>query len=148
MLQDENDSESVAVSAIDGVCREEAAHGNGGTAELRSIMSEETAPRLEFANHADGHRSVRELVPMNFFVSENWHRPYADALMETDPVRLAPLIAEAEHAIFDRYLELCVSPGPIEYSRDLLKCCRRPNTIEKCNEKRKSARKSRLRDEG
>ena len=108
MLQDENDSESVVVSAIDGVAREEAAHGKGGTTQLCSIMSED-----------DGHRSVRELIPRNFFVSENWHRPYADALMEANPVRLAPLIAEAEHAIFDRYLNLSVSPGPIEYSRDL-----------------------------
>ncbi len=119
MLQDENDSESVVVSAVDGVAREEAAHGKGGTTQLCSIMGEDSAPRLEFASHTDGHRSVRELIPRNFFVSENWHRPYADALMKANPVRLAPLIAEAEHAIFDRYLNLCVSPGPIEYSRDL-----------------------------
>lgn len=109
MVQDESDSE-IAVSAIDGVSREDATHAKEETAELHSIMSENDAPRLEFA---------RELVPKNFFVSENWHRPYADALMETNPVRLAPLIKEAEHAIFDRYLELCVSPGPIEHSRDL-----------------------------
>jgi hypothetical protein len=119
MVQDENDSESVALSAIDGVGREDATHGKEETAEFRSIMSEYAAPRLEFASHANGHHSARELIPTNFFVSENWHRPYAFALMETDPVRLAPLIAEAEHAIFDRYLELCFSPGPIEYSRDL-----------------------------
>jgi hypothetical protein len=119
MVQDESDSESVAVSAIDGLGREEATHGKEETAELRSIMSENDAPRLEFASHAAGHRSVREPLPKNFFVSENWHRPYADALMETNPARLAPLIKEAEHAIFDRYLELCVSPGPIEHSLDL-----------------------------
>jgi hypothetical protein len=29
------------------------------------------------------------------------------------------MIAEAEHAIFRRYIELCACPGPIEYSRDL-----------------------------
>ena len=118
MVQDESDSE-IAVSAIDGVGREDATHAKEETAELHSIMSENDAPRLEFASHADGHRSLRELVPKNFLVSENWHRPYADALMETNLVRLAPLIKEAEHAIFDRYLELCVSPGPIEHRRDL-----------------------------
>ena len=116
MLQDDIDYESVAASAIDGI--EEATHRNRGRAESRSIVSEEV-PGLQFASNALVHPSVRELIPKNFFVSENWHRPYAHALMETDPLRLVPLIVEAEHAIFNRYLELCASPGPIEHSRDL-----------------------------
>jgi hypothetical protein len=119
MLQDDNDYESVGASAIDGMDQEEATHRNGGTAELRSIVSEEAAPGLQFPSNAAVHPSIRELVPKNFFVSENWHRPYAHALMETDPLRLVPLIVEAEHAIFNRYLELCASPGPSEHSRDL-----------------------------
>ena len=44
-------------------------------------------------------------------VSEEWHGPYAEALIETDPAKSKWLIAVAERAIFTRYLELCVSPG-------------------------------------
>jgi hypothetical protein len=52
-------------------------------------------------------------------MSEKWHRSYAEALRETDATKLPTLIAEAEDAIFDRYLELCNSPGLMEQSLDL-----------------------------
>jgi hypothetical protein len=119
MLQDESDSQSVAASAIDGMERQESTQGRGGRIELCSAASEEATPELELANNAIVHSPVRELAPKNFLVSENWHRPYAHALMETDPLRLPPLILEAENAIFNRYLELCVSPRSIEHSRDI-----------------------------
>jgi len=57
--------------------------------------------------------------PNDSLTSENWHKPYADALMEVEPQRLSRLIVEAERAIFVRYLELCMNPRPIEISRDL-----------------------------
>jgi hypothetical protein len=47
--------------------------------------------------------------PKGSLTSENWHKPYAEALMEVEPQRLSSLIVEAERAIF----------GPIEISRDL-----------------------------
>jgi hypothetical protein len=58
-------------------------------------------------------------IPLFALNSENWHKPYAEALMEVEPQRLSSLIVEAERAIFGRYLELCMSPRPIEISRDL-----------------------------
>jgi hypothetical protein len=62
----------------------------------------------------------RVLALNNFFVSEKWRRPYADeALQETDVTKLLTLIADAEDAIFDRHLELCISPGSMEQSLDL-----------------------------
>ena len=61
----------------------------------------------------------RVLALNNFFVSEKWHRPYAEALQETDVTKLLTLIADAEDAIFDRHLELCISPGSMEQSLDL-----------------------------
>jgi len=61
----------------------------------------------------------RVLALNNFFVSEKWHRPYAEALQETDVTKSLTLIAEAEDAIFDRHLELCISPGSMEQSLDL-----------------------------
>ena len=44
---------------------------------------------------------------------------YAEALLETDPIKLRARIAEAERAIFVRYVELWVSPGSQEQSLDL-----------------------------
>jgi hypothetical protein len=51
--------------------------------------------------------------------SDQWHRRYAEALMETEPAKQVSLIAKAERAIFDRYLELCITPAAIEHSIDL-----------------------------
>jgi hypothetical protein len=39
------------------------------------------------------------------FIIRNWHRPYAQALLEADPVKLALLVREAEIAILCRFLE-------------------------------------------
>ncbi len=61
----------------------------------------------------------RVLALNNFFVSEKWHRPYAEALQETDVTKSLTLIADAEDAIFDRHLELCFSRGSMEQSLDL-----------------------------
>jgi hypothetical protein len=52
-------------------------------------------------------------------VSEKWHRPYAEALIEADPTKLQQIITLAERAIFTRYLELCVSPGSQVQYNDL-----------------------------
>jgi hypothetical protein len=40
-------------------------------------------------------------------------------LMETEPAKQTALIAEAERAIFDRYLELRITPAAAEHSIDL-----------------------------
>ena len=61
----------------------------------------------------------RKQEPKDFFTSESWHRPYTEALLETDPIELRASIAEAERAIFVRYLELCTSPDSQEQSLDL-----------------------------
>jgi hypothetical protein len=42
-------------------------------------------------------------------VSQEWHRPYVGAFLETDGTKLATLIAEAERAIVGRSSELLVS---------------------------------------
>jgi hypothetical protein len=52
-------------------------------------------------------------------VSEKWHGPYAEVLIETDPAKSERLIAVAKRAIFTRYLELCVSPGSQDQYHDL-----------------------------
>ena len=40
----------------------------------------------------------------------NWHRPYADLLLETDAVKRAALISRLEQEFVNRYLEQSVSP--------------------------------------
>jgi hypothetical protein len=52
-------------------------------------------------------------------VSEEWHTPYAEALIEADPAKSKWLITVAERAIFTRYLELCVSSGSQDQYNDL-----------------------------
>jgi hypothetical protein len=65
--------------------------------------------------------------------SEEWHRPYAEALMETDPAKLVPLIAIAERAIFGRYLELCITRAAIEHSIDLQNAVYYLSQLKKAN---------------
>jgi hypothetical protein len=56
---------------------------------------------------------------MGFLESEKWHKPYAEALLETDPVKVVELISEAEHEILRRFLEFHESPGSKEQNLDL-----------------------------
>ncbi len=55
----------------------------------------------------------------DLFVTQSWHRPYAEALLETDPSNLPYLIAAAERAVMDRYLELELAPVPTDELVDL-----------------------------
>jgi hypothetical protein len=68
--------------------------------------------------------AARRALPKNLkledlFVTQSWHRPYAEALLETDPSNLPYLIAAAERAILDRYLELELAPVPTDELVDL-----------------------------
>jgi hypothetical protein len=47
-----------------------------------------------------------DLDPQNFFTSEKWHKPYAQALLESESTELSRMIAEAEHAIPSLYRTL------------------------------------------
>jgi hypothetical protein len=63
--------------------------------------------------------STKEFELEDYFVCQDWHRPYAAALMESDPVKLAAIIAEAERDMASRYLELCLAPTPTSEVADL-----------------------------
>jgi hypothetical protein len=56
---------------------------------------------------------------MGFLESEKWHKPYAEALLETDPIKVITFISEAEHEILRRFLEFHQSPGSKEQNLDL-----------------------------
>ena len=82
-------------------------------------MAAKTFERMILRLHEDRKIPLFAPRPKGSLTSENWHKPYAEALMEVEPQRLSSLIVEAERAIFGRYLELCMNPRPIEISRDL-----------------------------
>lgn len=63
----------------------------------------------------------RPMTEMNaMFVAQRWHRPYGKALLELSAAKRVALIAEAQDAIFTRYLDLCVSLVPNDEGLDLL----------------------------
>jgi hypothetical protein len=49
----------------------------------------------------------------------NWHKPYADLLLETDAVKLPALISRAKREIVNRYLERSLFPITREEYLDL-----------------------------
>ena len=55
----------------------------------------------------------------DYLVPRTWHKSYAEALLETDPSKMAALILVAERAILNRSVEIQTFPTPIEESRDL-----------------------------
>jgi hypothetical protein len=50
---------------------------------------------------------------------QKWHRPYAEALLEPDPIRASAAISNANRAILGRYLELCTMDNRVDEVRDL-----------------------------
>jgi len=67
--------------------------------------------------------SVDDSRPKYFkdtFAKRKWHQPYADALLEGDPSKIPAAIANAEDAIFNRYLELSVSRHASDETVDLM----------------------------
>ena len=71
------------------------------------------------ATRADRRTLSKNIKLEDLFVTQSWHRPYAEALLETDPSNLPYLIAAAERAILDRYWELEIAPVPTDELVDL-----------------------------
>ena len=55
----------------------------------------------------------------DYSVSKEWHRPYVEALFETDEGRRKALTAKAEQAIVDRFLELLIASVETDEILDL-----------------------------
>jgi hypothetical protein len=55
----------------------------------------------------------------DYLVPRTWHKPYAEALLETDPSKMVALILVAEREILNRSVEIQTFPTPIEESHDL-----------------------------
>src|SRR4029077_18848576 len=53
--------------------------------------------------------------PLEYYlVPRTWHKPYAEALLETDPSKIVALILEAEGAHLNRSVRIQTFPAPIE----------------------------------
>jgi hypothetical protein len=91
----------------------------GVESELQAINSESVAVNRNSAR-CNGERMPSDTSELSgHFLTQKWHRPYAEALLEADACKLRALISEAERAIFARYLELHAAPGVTDESLDL-----------------------------
>jgi hypothetical protein len=121
MLLDENDPEcrmSETHLSVD-FPRFDPMQTQGIAPELRTIASNNVVSYVDFVRNQKGLVAHSKSEINSRLDSEKWHRPYAEVLMETEPAKLTPLIAEAERAIFDRYLELRITTAAAEHSIDL-----------------------------
>jgi hypothetical protein len=87
--------------------------------ELRSINSERVPLNGDCARLASPFVSERKVKIKDYSVSQEWHRPYVEALFETDEAKLGAAIAEAERSIVGRFLELSISSVETDETLDL-----------------------------
>ena len=87
--------------------------------ELQSFNSERVSPNADYARLASLFVPERKVKIKDYSVAKEWHRPYVEALFETDDGRREALIAEAERAIVDRFLELLIASVETDEILDL-----------------------------
>jgi len=121
MLQAENDSEPGASAA-----QTAAEHPDSVPTASRRIDAQfSTLTAQSVPANPNSSASHEHLVSRHddefrgMFTIRAWHKPYAAALLETDPTKFAASISSAKQAILSRYLELSVSKVPTEETLDL-----------------------------
>jgi hypothetical protein len=87
--------------------------------ELQSFNSQRVSLNADCARLASPFVSERNVKIKDYSVSRDWHRPYVEALFETDEAKLGALIAEAEWSIVGRFLELLISSDETDDTLDL-----------------------------
>jgi hypothetical protein len=88
--------------------------------EQQSINSERVCLNADCTRLASPFVSERNVNIKDYSVSKEWHRPYVEALFETDEAKLGALIAEAEWSIVGRFLELLISSVETDDTLDLV----------------------------
>jgi len=101
--------------------------------ELQSLTSESVSLNVDFARCGDLFVSENRADLKYYSVSQEWHRPYVEALLETDGAKLGALIAEAERAIVGRFLELSVSSVETDEILDLRSAAYAITQLKKAN---------------
>jgi hypothetical protein len=92
--------------------------------ESAPVCGQDAETQLAFVSGGKHARGQREGVAgssnvRGAFAAQAWRRPYAEALMETDPDRKHAAIAAAKRAILNRYLELRAAKDKGDEARDL-----------------------------
>lgn len=100
--------------------------------ELTALTSAALPAPLEAETRATVSVRGKNINLEELFVTQCWHRPYAEALMETDEASLPALIAVAERAILERYLELQLVPVPTDELDDLGHAVEALSQLKKC----------------
>ena len=81
--------------------------------------------RMRGYSLSDGRRHTRAMLPARLRGVNHklnvpmWHKPYAEALLESDPAISAQLLAATERAIFERLLELSATADASVERRDI-----------------------------
>jgi len=107
---------SVATNAPDDLA---PISGDGTEPELNSLSSAVLPIPAAAAKVAALPILTNDIKLEDLFVTQSWHRPYAMALLNAKPSNLSALIATAERAILDRYMELELDPAPTDELIDL-----------------------------
>jgi len=94
---------------------------NENKQECQSFVTQSAGtPTRDTCSGTSGTTDVDLSLPLkDNLVPRTWHKPYAEALQETDPSKMAALILAAERAILNRSAEIPTFPTPIEESHDL-----------------------------
>jgi hypothetical protein len=87
--------------------------------EMRSLSREFLSLAPQAANPSTPEAPTNGAKLKSLFFTQQWHRPYAEALLESDPAKLPGLVAVAEQAILNRYLELTASASTTDERVDL-----------------------------
>jgi hypothetical protein len=107
--------------------------GDGIATSLETSTRHSSVSYVDFVKHHRGLAVPGPFTTKGKLISQRWHPPYAEALMEAEPAKRASLIAMADRAIFGRYLELCVTPAAIEHSIDLQNAVYYLSQLKKAN---------------
>lgn len=91
----------------------------GIEAGLRDLGTESVSLNGDSARRDDVSGSEKEFGLQDCFVSKEWHGPYVEAVCGTDEAKREELIAEAERAIVNRFLELAGSAVETDEILDL-----------------------------
>jgi hypothetical protein len=112
-------TQNVVPSSLDAqVHREDASNVQGWEPGLKPS-------RMRGYSLSDGRRHTRAMLSARLRSVNRklnlpaWHKPYAEALLESDPEISAPLLAATERAIFERLLELSAAADASDETRDM-----------------------------
>ena len=87
--------------------------------ESQSLANERVSFKADCASLDGAFLPANRVKITGYSVSQEWHRPYVEAFLETDSTKVATLIAEAERVILGRFLELLVSSVETDEILDL-----------------------------